>query len=125
MLKIFSVGLLFGIILLFLRSVNYEIYTLGLITAGLLLLTFAVSYVSKSVDVFREISERANVSTSVFKILLKTVGIGTVTEFTASVVGDFGIESLSKKIVFLGKIFIVYVSLPILTTLFELLTEFA
>lgn len=51
------------------------------------------------------------------------MGIGYITEFAASIVEESGSKAMADKIVMAGKIIILIVSLPILSALFDLITE--
>lgn len=56
--------------------------------------------------------------------LIKAVGIGYITEFSAATARDFGQTSLSAKIVFAGKLTVVAMSLPFIEKLISLAVSF-
>ena len=58
------------------------------------------------------------------KTVLKIVGIGYITEFSAGLLSDFGSASVADKVILGGKITIVALSLPIMENLFRMLEGF-
>lgn len=66
---------------------------------------------------------KINVGGTAVKTVIKIVGIGYITEFAASIVEESGSKAMADKIVMAGKIIILIVSLPILSALFDLITE--
>ena len=60
---------------------------------------------------------------TIFKILLKIVGIGYIADFSAGVVEESGSKALADKIIFGGKLLIFVASLPIVKMLMEIVTS--
>ena len=59
---------------------------------------------------------------TVYKIIFKITGIGYMVEFAAETINDFGIKGLSEKLIFVGKVVIFSLSLPILYAVINLLS---
>ena len=124
MIKLLFLALICGFILIILKGFNGEIYSLALVVAGVILICSAVDYLVSTVKVLRKIFELSMVSQTTFKLIFKIIGIAYLTEFTVSTLNDFGQNSLADKSVFVGKILILTLSLPILSDLILIITEF-
>ena len=124
MIKLLFLALICGFILIILKGFNGEIYSLALVVAGVILICSAVDYLVSTVKVLRKIFELSMVSQTTFKLIFKIIGIAYLTEFTVSTLNDFGQNSLADKSIFVGKILILTLSLPILSDLILIITEF-
>ena len=56
-----------------------------------------------------------------YKIIFKITAISYLVEFGAGIIDDFGLKSLSDKLVFVGKVVIFCMSMPIIYAVFNLL----
>ena len=73
---------------------------------------------------YTPISQMAGVENGLIKMLLKIVGIGYITEFSAGILNDFGSSSLADKVTLAGKVTIVLLSMPIVESLLTLMNSF-
>ena len=80
----------------------------------------AVTYISLIKGYFSD----AALNYETISALIKAVGIGYITEFSAATARDFGQTSLSAKIVFAGKLTVVAMSLPFIEKLISLAVSF-
>ena len=123
--KIVAVGLVCAVLVVWLKSVGSEYALLAAIASSVLLLTMTLSYVIRFVDFFNRLSSTTGVSSEVVVLVLKILGISYLIEFSSSLIEDFGLKSLSEKVVFAGKIVILTLSVPIVesvvSAVFELL----
>lgn len=65
------------------------------------------------------ISEKAGIETSLFKILIKSLGITYITEWGVNICKDAGQNALSSKVELFGKIGVVIIILPIVEQILE------
>jgi len=79
------------------------------------------SFLEPVLEFLYRLEQLGNLNTGVLKNLLKIVGIGLVTEITEMILTDSGNTSLAKGMQLLGSAVILFLSLPILETLLELL----
>lgn len=93
------------------------------LATGILIVLLVVDALEELILGFVEISENAGVSVNIIKSLIKVIGVGYITEFSADVAEDSGNKSIANKIVFGGKIVVALVALPIIKSLFELIIE--
>ncbi|HCY52238.1 MAG TPA: hypothetical protein DHU65_06015 [Clostridiales bacterium] len=124
MIKIFLTALVCGMICVTVRIVNGEFFTIAVIVSGIIILVSVFDYFSADILFLQDAIGKTGISGESFKNIFKIAGIGYVTEFTSSVLNDFGLESLSKKTVFAGKIMVVAMTIPTITSLIKLVGEF-
>lgn len=120
--KVVVLTIIFAVIILYLRSVNGELAMLTGICAGIIILFYAFSYLSEVFSVIDRMIELTGIDRDMYKIIFKITSIGYLVEFGADTVSDFGLKSLADKLVFVGKIMIFSISLPIIYAIINLLS---
>lgn len=73
------------------------------------------------VQIFYNLSDKAQIDSGIFSIVIKVVGIGYLAEFTNNVCVDANCKSVGDKVILASKIAILLCALPIVENLFELL----
>ena len=121
MIKIVFIAILIAVIIIYLRQTNSELALLATIAGGIILLSFVLEYITQTFDIINQLILATNLDKSLFKIIFKITAIGYLVEFSASIIKDFGLNSLSDKLIFIGKIIIVTMSMPIIYAVFNLL----
>lgn len=111
--RIVAVGIVCAVLVIYLGSVGKEYGFLAGIASSVLLLTMSLSYVVRFVRFFSGFSDTTGVSSDVVTLVIKILGISYLIEFAASLIDDFGLKSLSEKVVFAGKLVIFALSVPI------------
>lgn len=122
MLQIAALGITCALVVLYLKSINSELYTLALIGSGIILLYSAAGYIADTLDFFKKIIDMTGVNKEYFAIIFKIIAIGYLIEFAAGTIEDFGLKSLSDKLVLIGKLIIIGVSMPIIYAIFNLVS---
>ena len=93
------------------------------IVSVIIILTLIIDYAKNVFSIFKIISDKTGINSGIIKILIKIVGLGYLTEFGYSICADFGSQSIANKISLAGKLTILYVSLPIIKTLLDLMSS--
>ena len=75
------------------------------------------------IETFLHLTEITGIDQQIFQIVLKIIGIGYLTEFTANLCSDSGMNSVAEKVLLGGKVVILIVALPIINTLIEIITD--
>lgn len=119
--KLVVLVLIFAIIIVYLKSINSEMAMLATICSGVILVFFAFDYIAKSYNFINEIIALTGIDYEFFRIIIKISLIGYLVEFGADTVSDFGLKSLSDKLLFVGKVVIFSVSLPIFYAVINLI----
>ena len=70
------------------------------------------------------IAVASGIENGLLKVLLKIVGVGYLTEFSAGVLNDFGAGSVADKVVLGGKLTVLLLSIPIIESLLSLFKQF-
>ena len=114
MIKIIGIALICSIIIFYLRNINSELTILVEIMSGIILLSYVIPYILEVFNFFNEIIEMSAIDKNIYKILFKVIAIGYLIEFSAGTIEDFGLKGLSSKLIMIGKIIIISMSLPII-----------
>ena len=119
--KILAIAILTCIASLIVKQVKPDFASLVSLAGGVVILLLLINYISSILDVFKGLIDKANLSPTLFSSILKIIGIGYLTEFTANLCSDTGNSSLASKVGLAGKIIILFLSLPIITNLLEVI----
>lgn len=118
-IKIIGIGLTALIVIIVLKQYKPEFAIYASIVAGILILGLSLSSFSGIINLLKDISSRANVNSKFLGIILKITGIAILTEFAVSICQDTGEKAIANKIDIGGKVIIMTISLPIISSLLE------
>lgn len=124
LIKIIGVAFVSAIVSILLKSTKPELSFAVAVTGAILILLFLVDLLQGAVNIFVKIASVSGVNNGLIKILIKIVGVGYLTEFSAGVLTDFGYGSLADKVVLGGKLMILILALPIIESLLGLIVKF-
>lgn len=119
--KLIGVGLITAISVLIVKQVKPDIAIVIGLTGGILLVIMMVDSLTQIISIFNNILLKSNLSQSLFNSLLKIIGIGYLTEFSANLCVDAGSANIADKILLGGKLLILVVALPIITNLLDII----
>ena len=119
--KVIGIGITLTITVVIIRQTRPDLSSVLLIAGGALLSLYIIDMLEDVFGVFSKILETTNLDSALFFTLLKIVGIGYLTEFSASVCNDSGNSSIAQKIQLAGKLTIFILSIPIISKLLDLL----
>ncbi|MBR4407999.1 MAG: stage III sporulation protein AD [Clostridia bacterium] len=121
--KILALAILTCIATIIVKQVKPDFASIVAIAGGVVILLFILNYLGDILSVFQGIISKTGLSPSLFSTILKIIGIGYLTEFTANLCNDSGNSSLATKVGLAGKVIILFISLPIITNLIEIILE--
>ena len=121
MIKILSIAILCTIIVVYLKEINSNLAIPALIVSGIIVVLFSLNYLKNSFELVGKIIEMTSIDNKIVTSILKITVIANLIEFTALTIEDFGLQSLSEKLIFCGKIIIFSISAPIFYSVFELI----
>lgn len=98
-----------------------ELSLLLCITACCLVCISALSYLQPVIDFLEHLQTVGTLDTQMLEILLRTVGIGLLSEITTLICKDFGNGTLGKSIQFLATAVTLWLALPVFYELLELI----
>lgn len=122
MFKIVAITLVCAFLVVYLKSINSELSTFALIGSGIIIISYAITYIYESYTFLSEIIHFTGINAEFYKIIFKITAIGYLIEFGATTVEDLGLKSLASKLVFAGKALILFVSLPVIYAVFNLIS---
>lgn len=122
-IKIIGIGLVALVIIVILRQYRPEYAIYISIIAGILILFLAVDKISGIVNLLQSISDKTYINKNFLNTLIKITGIAFLTEFAVSVCSDAGEKAIASKIEIGSKVVIITMSIPIITSLLELIVE--
>lgn len=118
-IKIIGIGIAALIIIIILKQYKPEFAVYISIIAGIAILLLSLSQMSGVINLLKDISSRASISSEFLGIILKITGIAILTEFAVSICQDSGESAIANKIDIGGKIMIITMSIPIISSLLE------
>ncbi len=123
MLKIVAIAIVCAIIVIYLKSIKSDLAVPAAIGSSLIILNYSITYLQSVFDFFNKIYQTTGLSPQIFNVIFKIIAIGYLVEFGAGIIEDFGLKSLADKLVFVGKLIILSVSMPIIYSVINILTE--
>ena len=118
-IKIIGIGITALIIIIILKQYKPEFAVYTSIIAGIGILLLSLSQMSSVINLLKDIASRASISSEFLGIILKITGIAILTEFAVSICQDSGESAIANKIDIGGKIMIITMSIPIISSLLE------
>lgn len=122
-IKIIGIGLLALIIIVILKQYKPEFAIYISMIAGVLILVLAIQKLTGIINLLQSLANKTYINQSFLSILLKITGIAFITEFAVSICSDAGEKAIASKIEIGSKVIIIAMSIPIITSLLELVIE--
>lgn len=121
--KVAMIGVMAVLLAIPLRKDKSEYSMIIIMVACLLIGSLALWKIGDVIDFLKSLEGYLGDNSVYLKILLKMIGITYVSEFGAGLCRDAGYRAVADQIEFYGKLMILAVSMPILMTLFQVLSE--
>jgi len=121
MIKIVACAVLCAFVLIYLKSVNSEFFSIATLGVGVIIIALGIDYLTETVSFIQKIIDSSGINAKYFSVILKITGIAYIVEFGAGIVEDLGLKSVADKLVFIGKAAIFTAAIPIIYAVFELL----
>ena len=120
-IKIVVIGLITCLATLIVKPIRSDFAIFIAIAGGLIILFLVLGYISEIFDVFKSIISTTGLSSNLYKLLIKSIGIGYLIEFAVGICCDTGNASLGDKILLGGKIVILVMALPIVSNILRII----
>ncbi len=121
--KIVAIGLITCIATLIVKPIRGDFAILIAITGGVIILALLLNYLTGIFSTLNQIINITGINGNLYTLLLKIVGIGYLIEFTAGICNDTGNASLGDKVLLGGKIIIMVMAMPIVTSILQIIME--
>lgn len=121
--KVIGVGIVGAVCALVLKNTQSQYALLASLATGIVILIVAMNALTSVLVSFREIVDRTGVDEGLFASLLKIIGVGYLTDYSASICTDLECAGIGKKLNFAGKIAIFLMSVPIIQALIDVIVS--
>ena len=121
--KILGIALVTCVACLIVKPVRPDFAVFLSIVGGIIIIFYLLSYISSIFDIFDNIFHISGINGALYSVIFKVIGVGYLTEFTASICTDSGNSSLGDKVLLGGKIIILVMALPIVTSILDIVME--
>lgn len=122
-LKAAAIALVTVVLTALLKKQSKELALLLTLAACMLIGVFLVQLAEPLVDFLSKLRNLAGLDKSLMTPLLKTIGIGLLTQISANVCNDAGESAIAKLIEICGGVLALYVGLPLLEAVLDLMEQ--
>ncbi len=122
MLKIVAVAVICAFVLIYLKSVNSEFFSVAMVGAGVIITALGLEYLTDTLSFVNNLINSTGINAKYFAAILKITAIAYVVEFGAGIIEDLGLKNVADKLVFIGKLAIIIAAMPVITAVFDLLS---
>lgn len=120
-IKIIGIGLVSLILIIIIKQYKPEFAIYISLISGILILSLIIDKLTNVISLLESISNKVSINNNFLSILLKITGIAFLTEFAVSVCNDSGESAIASKIEIGSKIIIITMSIPIISSLLEII----
>lgn len=117
--KVVAIGLVGTILAIILKQYKSEYSIYISIITGIIIIMYMITDISNIVKLINSLINKSSINTAFISLLLKITGIAILVEFASSICMDSGESSIAKKIDIAGKVVVISMSIPIISTLLE------
>ncbi|MBR1883589.1 MAG: stage III sporulation protein AD [Clostridia bacterium] len=122
-LKIVGFALIALLLIITLGEQRKDIAVILSILAGTFILLFCVSKIQPVIELLNKLSEKSGINKEFFGVILKVTIIAYIVEIARSLCEDSKQHALGEKIELAGKVIIISISIPIITSLISLISD--
>ncbi len=122
-IKIIGIAFIAVIIIVLLRQYRPEFAIYISLLTGVLILLLVIDDLSGIINLLNSIADKVSINASFLALLIKITGIAFLSEFAVSICKDAGEGAIASKIEIGTKIIIISMSIPIISSLLEIILE--
>ena len=120
--KIVGVAIFAVIMIIILKSYRPEMALILSIVTGIGIMLYAIYKMTPVVNVLNELVNKSGINTEFLMIIIKVIGISYIVEFGKNICVDAGQTSIATKLEMAGKVIIVVLTIPLISSLVNVLT---
>ncbi len=124
MVQIGLLGIVGVLLSIQLQKTNKEFSMMIGIAIALFIFFQIITRLEVVMDTMRTLESITSINIEYINVVLKMLGISYVAEFTAGICKESGYGNVASQIQLFGKIYIIFLGLPILVTLLETIETF-
>lgn len=122
-IKIIGIALIALIIIILLKQYRPEFAIYISLLTGLLILLLVVDELKGIIALLQSLASKASINGTFLTLLIKITGIAFLSEFAVSICKDSGEGAIASKIEIGSKIIIISMSIPIISSLLEIILK--
>lgn len=122
-IKIIAVGLIAVIIVIIIKQYKPEFAIYISLITGAIILYMIFGKLQGIINLLQNISNKAGVNSQFLSLLLKITGIAFLAEFAINICKDAGEGAIASKIEIGSKVIIVSMSIPIISSLLDVILK--
>ena len=121
--KIIGIALIALIIIIMLKQYRPEYAVFISILTGILILFLVMDRLTGIINLIESIQSKFSINIQFIALLIKITGIAFLSEFAVSICKDSGEAAIASKIEIGSKIIIISMSIPIISSLLEIILK--
>lgn len=122
-IKIIGIAFIAVIIIVLLRQYRPEFAIYISLLTGVLILLLVIDDLNGIINLLNSLANKVSINASFLALLIKITGIAFLSEFAVSICKDAGEGAIASKIEIGTKIIIISMSIPIISSLLEIILE--
>lgn len=122
-LKICITAIIGAVAVMIIRQHNKE-YALYIATAcGIVIIYFSIGYISQILQAIDTISTDYGIRTDIIEPVFKITATAYIAKFSSDILKDADLASMSEKVEIFAKLYILFLTIPILNELMDFILE--
>ena len=122
-IKIIGIALIALIVIILLKQYRPEFAIYISLLTGVFILILVMDELTGIINLLQSIANKTTINSNFLGILLKITGIAFLSEFAVSICKDSGEAAIASKIEIGSKIIIISMSIPIISSLLEIILK--
>ncbi len=122
-IKIIGIAFIAVIIIVLLKQYRPEFAIYISLLTGVLIFLLIIDDLSGIINLLNSLANKVSINASFLALLIKITGIAFLSEFAVSICKDAGEGAIASKIEIGTKIIIISMSIPIISSLLEIILE--
>ena len=122
-IKIIGIALIALIAIILLKQYRPEFAIYISLLTGVLILILVMDELTGIINLLQSIASKTTINATFLSLLLKITGIAFLSEFAVSICKDSGEAAIASKIEIGSKIIIIAMSIPIISSLLEIILK--
>ncbi|TXL67946.1 stage III sporulation protein AD [Cerasibacillus terrae] len=119
-----GIGIIASILYITLRELGTTFGFLIILIASVIIFLAVIKQIGTIFQLIHHLGQKASIEGMYIGTILKIIGIAYITEIGADLTRDAGLHGVATKIELAGKIFILIIAIPIITTVIESILNF-
>lgn len=122
-IKIIAIGFIATISIIIIKQYKSEFAIYIALVAGIIIIYMIFNKLEGIVNLLKTISDKSGINSQFLGLLLKITGIAILTEFGVTICKDAGEGAIASKIEIGSKVIIISMSIPIISSLLEVILK--